>query len=418
MNSSRSHPVHYPHETEANPSRPEHLRQRNARVVLRLLRMHDPCSKADLVRLSGLSAPTISSAVALLESHGLIKYIGDGESKGGRPPGLLRFQAQHAFVAGVDIGGTSLRMMLADLNGKVAAQWSTQFAANQRTPRTVCRLMRKGLAALCKQGKIPMKKILHITAGAPGITNVDAGVVVSAPNLSGWNDVSLRAMIETSMCVPAVVENDTNLAAIGEQWRGAAEGIENFIFVALGTGLGAGIFLRGRAYHGANWSAGEIGYMGLKDKGRQPLRVRSTGQLDRAIGGAGIEAAWRRLLRTQRKKQDGLAELRATEIFDLAVDGHALAAEIVGYTARVLADCLSDLALALDPELIVLGGGIGCHAALCGATEKMLSQNEFARPRILSSSLGTQAQLYGAICVSLAAIEDRLIAQAARVSYC
>jgi glucokinase len=254
-----------------------------------------------------------------------------------------------------------------------------------------------------------MRKILHITAGAPGITNVDTGVVVSAPNLSGWNDVPLRTMIAKSMGVPAVVENDTNLAAIGEQWRGAAEDIENFIFVALGTGLGAGIFLRGRAYHGANWCAGEIGYMGLKDKGRQPLRVRSTGQLDRAIGGAGIEAEWRRLLRAQRKTQANLVGLRATEIFDLAVDGHALAAQIVVYTARILADCLSDLSLALDPELIVLGGGIGCHSALRAGTEKMLNENEFSRPRILSSSLGTQAQLYGAISVSLAAIEDRLI---------
>lgn len=411
MNSSTSHPVQYPHETETQPSRPEHLRQANARGLLRLLRKHDPCSKADLVRLSGLSAPTISSAVALLQSHGLIKSIGDGESNGGRPPGLLRFQANHAFVAGADIGGTSLRMMLADLNGTVVAQWSTQFTAKQRTPRTVCTLMHKGLTLMCQQGKIPVKKVFHITAGAPGITNVDAGVVVSAPNLSGWNDVPLRTMIEKSMGVPAIVENDTNLAAIGEQWRGAAEGIENFIFVALGTGLGAGIFLRGRTYHGANWSAGEIGYMGLNGKRREPLRVRSTGQLDRAIGGGGIEAEWRRLLRTQRKARAGLTGLRATEIFDLAVDGHALAGEIVLYTARILADCLSDLALSLDPELIVLGGGIGSHSALCAATEKILSQNEFACPRILSSSLGTQAQLFGAISVSLAATEDRLITQ-------
>jgi glucokinase len=152
------------------------------------------------VRLSGLSAPTISSAAALLESHGLIKNIGDGESKGGRPPGLLRFQAYHAFVAGVDIGGSSLRMMLADLNGTVVAEWSTQFAANQRTPRTVCTLMRKCLTLLCQQGKIPMKKIMHITAGAPGITNVDTGVVLSAPNLSGWNDVPLRTMIDGCTC--------------------------------------------------------------------------------------------------------------------------------------------------------------------------------------------------------------------------
>jgi len=410
MKSARSILLHDPHEVDTNPSRPQHLRRGNARVLLRLLRQHNPCSKADLVRLSGLSAPTVSSAVALLETHGLIENIGDGKSKGGRPPGLLGFHAPYAFVAGVDIGGTSLRMMLTDLSGTVVAQWSTQFVVTQRTPQAVCNLMRKGLAHLCQQAKIPPGKILHITAGAPGITNVDTGVVISAPNLSGWHDVPLRTLINTSMGIPALVENDTNLAAIGEQWRGAAADIQNFIFVALGTGLGAGIFLGGRAHHGANWSAGEIGYMGLRNKGRQPLRVRSTGQLDRAIGGAGIEAEWRRLLRTQRKAQTGLVGLQATEIFDLAVDGHALATKIVTYTARILADCLSDLSVALDPELIVLGGGIGCHSALREAIEKLISENEFGRPRILSSSLGTQAQLYGAISVSLAVIEDRLIA--------
>jgi glucokinase len=398
-----------PRDKFSEASRPEHLRRGNAQLLLRLLRRHDPCSKADLVRLSGLSASSVSSAIALLESADLITSGSDSEFTGGRPPRLLRFNACHAFVAGVDIGGTNLRMVLADLSGTVVAQWSTQFAADQRTPRSLCVLMRKGLSLLCKQANVPLKKILHLTAGAPGITNVDTGVVVSAPNLSGWHDVPLRAMIAKSIGVPVLVENDTNLAAIGEQWRGAAESIENFIFIALGTGVGAGIFLRGRAYYGTNWSAGEIGYMQLKGKGRKPLRVRSTGQLDRAIGGAGIEAEWRRLLRAQRKTPGNLLGLRATQIFDLAVGDHPLARQVVLYTAKILADCLSDLSLALDPELVVLGGGIGCHRALREGTEKMLGKNEFSRPRILSSSLGTQAQLYGAISVSLAAIEDRLI---------
>ncbi len=96
-------------------------------------------------------------------------------------------------------------MILADLNGTMVAQWSTQFTAKQRAPRAVCNLMRKGLSLMCQQGKIPMKKVIHITAGAPGITNVDTGVVVSAPNLSGWDDVPLRAMIEASIGVPGAI---------------------------------------------------------------------------------------------------------------------------------------------------------------------------------------------------------------------
>src|SRR5258707_14487951 len=103
-------------DAEAQPSRPAHLRQVNARGLLRLLREHNPCSKADLVRLSGLSAPTVSSAVSHLESLGLIENLGEGESSGGRPPGLLRFHASHGYVAGADIGGGPLRVGLGDLN--------------------------------------------------------------------------------------------------------------------------------------------------------------------------------------------------------------------------------------------------------------------------------------------------------------
>jgi glucokinase len=211
-------------------------------------------------------------------------------------------------------------------------------------------------------------------------------------------------MIEKTTGVSASVERDTNLAAIGEHWRGSADGVENFIFVALGTGIGAGIFLNGSVYHGVNWTAGEIGYMRPNGRRGEPLLVHSTGQLERAIGGLGIETEWQQLLRAQGKMKgkDSLAGLRAPEIFDLAMAGHALAGEIVLYTARILADCLLDLALAFDPEVIILGGGIGSHSALCAATEKITAQNDFAHPRILSSALGTQAQLYGAISVSLA----------------
>src|SRR5215472_14688013 len=148
----------YLSDTEAQPSRPSHLRQVNARGLLRLLREHNPCSKADLVRLSGLSAPTVSSAVSHLESLGLIENLGEGESSGGRPPGLLRFNAGHGYVAGVDIGGTRLRMVLADLNGRVVTQWSTQFTEKQRTPKAVCGLVHEGLKVMCQEGSTSLKK--------------------------------------------------------------------------------------------------------------------------------------------------------------------------------------------------------------------------------------------------------------------
>ena len=407
-------PLSFPYkpEPDAPLTRPSHLRQANARSVLRLLREHNPCSKADLVRLSGLSAPTVSSVVSDLEVLGLVENLGEGESSGGRPPGLLRFRAKHGCVAGIDIGGTRLRMMLADLNGSVLTQWSTRLFDKQRTPKAVCALIRDGLKIMCLECGTSFKKVLHVTAGAPGITNVDSGVVISAPNLLEWDDVPLRAMLEKELGIPAIVENDTNLAAVGEHWRGSAQDAGNFVFVALGTGVGAGIFLQGRLHHGVDWSAGEIGYMPVMGHARQRLQMRSTGQLERAIGGEGIEREWLRLLERDRKRGDqALSKLRAPEIFDLAADGDRLAGEVVRYTTEILSDCISSIAVLLDPELVVLGGGVGSHPELCRATQRVLQLNEFACPRVTSSALGTQAQLHGAISLSLAASEAKLLGE-------
>jgi glucokinase len=398
-------------EIEIAPSRPSHLRQANARGLLRLLKEHNPCSKADLVRLSGLSAPTVSSAVSYLESLDLVENLGDGESSGGRPPEMLRFNASHGYVAGVDIGGTRLRMVLADLSGRVVTQWATQFTEKQRTPKAVCSLIHEGLKVMCQEGATSVRKVLHVTAGAPGITNVNSGVVLSAPNLNDWNDVPLRNMLERELGTTATVENDTNLAAVGEHWRGSAAGVKNFVFIALGTGVGAGVYINGRLHHGANWSAGEIGYSGVRDMARQTLEVQASGQLERSIGGHGIEAEWRRMLGRDRKTgAANLEHLRATEIFDLAVDGDRLAGQLVQHTAQILVDCIVDISLALDPEVVILGGGVGSHPELCRVTEKLLARNEFAKPRVRSSSLGTQAQLQGAISLGLSATEAQLLA--------
>ena len=396
--------------TRTIPSRPSQLRQTNARGLLQLLQEHNPCSKADLVRYSGLSAPTVSSGIAHLEELGLVEQMGDGESSGGRPPGLLRFNVRHGYVAAADIGGTRVRMMLADLGGNVIAQSSVMLGERQKTPEGVCRLIVEGMKTVCRQSGIPLRKVLHLTAGAPGITNVDTGVVLSAPNLDEWNDVPLRSLLERSTGIPCLVDNDTNLAAEGEYWRGAARGVNNFIFIALGTGVGAGIFVNGRLHRGAQWSAGEIGYLGVGGKKRTPMKVRELGQLEQAIGGGGIEEEWRRVL--QRARRGSAAELKglkASQIFDLAAEGDRVAGEVVRYTSGILADAIADISLLLNPEVVVLGGGVGSHPELCRATERLVQRHEFAQPVLRSSSLGTQAQLHGAVSVSLSAVEENIL---------
>jgi glucokinase len=291
--------------------------------LLQLLQAYDPCSKADLVRYSGLSAPTVSSGIARLEELGLVERLGDGKSNGGRPPGMLRFNAKYGYVASADIGGTRLRMMLTDLEGAVMARWSMLLVAKQKTPEGVCGLIAEGLETMCRQSQAPLQKVLHLVAGAPGITNVTEGVVLSAPNLEGWANIPLRSLLKEQTRIPCSIENDTNLAALGEHWQGVAQGVDDFAFIALGTGVGAGIFLNGQLYHGTQWSAGEIGYFGVSGRESGPMRTRETGQLEQAIGGRGIQEEWLQVLRgSVSQVESELTSLKATQIFDLAKEGH------------------------------------------------------------------------------------------------
>ena len=393
------------------PSRPAHLRQANARCLLRLIQSHNPCSKADLVRYTGLSAPTITSCVALLQRLSLVEAIGDGQSNGGRPPTLLRFNAQHGYVAAADLGGTRLRMTLADLSGATVANWSHVLRVSQKSPAGICTLVGEGVRKMCAAVGIPVSRVLHMTAGAPGITDVAAGVVRSAPNLTNWNEVPLRSLLMSKLAIPVIVENDTNLAAVGEHRYGAARDTQDFVFLAIGTGAGSGIFLNGQLHHGANWSAGEIGYFGMSGKRREPTRMRDAGQLERAIGGAGIEARWRDTLRRSKAKHaPEQAELRARQIFDLAVAGNRTAQKVAEATACLLADAIADIALLLNPKLVILGGGIGSHPELCRLTCAAIERHELARGLdIQPSALGTQAQLRGAVALGLEAISALLL---------
>jgi glucokinase len=392
------------------PTRPSDLRQANARGLLKLLRAHNPCSKADLVRYSGLSAPTVSSGIGRLEELGLVKLIGDGKSNGGRPPGMLRFNTTYGYVAAVDIGGTRLRMMLTDLDGAVVSRWSVLLGAKQKTPEGVCRLVAEGLETLCGQSQTPLGKVLHLVAGAPGITNVTEGVILTAPNLERWEDVPLRALLEEQTGIACTVENDTNLAALGEHWRGVAQGVDNFFFIALGTGIGAGIFLGGQLCHGAHWSAGEIGYFGVNGKERGPIRTHKTGQLEQIIGGGGIQEEWLRILRESASPVErGLTSLKATQVFDLASEGDSRAIDLIHSVAQTLANSITDISLLLNPDMVVLGGGVGAHPSLCQETDKLLQRQEFARPVLRSSGLGTEAQLYGAIAAGLKQAENRFL---------
>jgi glucokinase len=311
---------------------------------------------------------------------------------------LLEFNARHGYVIGVDIGGSFARLALADLNGVIVGRWNAVLRAD-RSPKVVTAMVGSAVQQLLEQCKIPAKKVLQVVAGAPGITDVGAGRVLSAPNLDGWHDVPLRELLQKETRLPVIVENDVNLGALGESWRGAARGAANYVFLAIGTGAGAGIVVNHMLHHGANWAAGEVGYLLLPGLAADAPTQDRPGTLESAVGGKSIERAW--------AETNGLAiterDMKATDIFDLATQGNQKAREILQRVADQLALAITNMSLILDLSLVVLGGGVGRHAALLEAIRRKLERNEFARPQLAMSSLGGDAQLYGAIWLGIQA---------------
>lgn len=316
---------------------PSVLRDINLRAVLRLLREHGPCSCTDLARNSGLSMPTVAGNVARMERMGLAKRVGTGSSSGGRPPRLLRFNQAYGYAVGVDITESRIRVGIADLAGAIAGESGVEVG-EKSWPMAVVEQVAAAVGELRESLRIPAKRLLAMGVAVPGITDVDSGTVVAVPTMQGWENVPLRRLLEEKIRVPATVENDVNLAALGEHWYGTAQGERNFVFLHIGRGVGAGLFINGQLHHGPEWTAGEIGYLLLSGSGIQAVRKSQGGALERLIGTCGIERQW-----IERAAQAGTCPaepLRAVEILHRATAGDPLAQQILdGVSQQVAVVC-------------------------------------------------------------------------------
>jgi len=303
--------------------------------------------------------------------------------------------ADAGYVVGIDIGGTNVRLALADMAGAVTAKWSSS-TVGVRGADSVIRLISGGVEWLLRQVSAPRHALNAIAAGAPGITDVDAGIVIATSYLMGWRDVPLRALLEAALNAPAMVDNDVNLAAVGETWAGAAKGARDFVFIGIGTGVGASIVLNGSPYRGAGWAAGEIGYMLVPGAPEAQGDRGEPGALESIIGGEGIKAQWQQLCRGDHTALP--KDLTATQIFDHALDGDSLAQSVLQRTARMLSHAIYNMNVVLNCPLFVLGGGVGVHPALRSSTENMLAKlNMRGQPQLKTSALGPDAQVMGAL---------------------
>jgi glucokinase len=302
-------------------------------------------------------------------------------------------------VVGVDIGGTSLRLALAGMDGRILFKWKAP-TTGIRDAHVVVGLIHEGVEDLLRQSGLPRGALRAIAVGAPGVTDVEAGVVIATSYLMGWRNVPLRDLLEAKLGIPAAIDNDVNMAALAESQMGAAQGTRDFVFIAIGTGIGAGIVLNGRLFHGMAWFAGEIGYMLVPGTTVKPLERGEPGALEAIVGGEGIKAYWQSLWREELTPLP--RALMATQIFDHALAGDALAHTVLDRCAQTLTYAIYNLSVILNCPLFVLGGSIGLHPALSQTIQDLLVQRDKrVQPKLVRSTLGADAQLVGAICLAL-----------------
>jgi glucokinase len=394
---------------EAIPiGRPSVLRHTNALSILKLLRESGSCSRADLVRASGLSAPTVTNVVKDLLSENLIEPLGEGESSGGRPPDIIRFKAERGCILAVDISAHGISFLLTDLNGVELDTLKVELPRENTTPEAICGVIGEGLRTLLRRQKKTREQLLALVVGVPAITNVEDGVVLSISTLDRWRSVPLRSMLNQLVGCLVIVENDTNLAARGEQHSGSAQAERDFVFISIGTNVGAGIVLGGKIHHGSQWSAGEIAYLRLPYISRRRPTIHEFGELETILTSSGIVKSWQEE-NTKTGRGGGKKEIGVMEVLDLAQAGDERALKIVQPRAGMVADIIVNLSLILNPGLILLGGEVGSHPVLIELIQKELEGSEFAVTKVAASALGQGAVLWGAVSLALDAIPSVLL---------
>jgi predicted NBD/HSP70 family sugar kinase/DNA-binding CsgD family transcriptional regulator len=377
------------------------LKDLNERTVLEAIRSGSPISRAEISRRAGISKPTVSLALQSLLEAGLVRealHDPDGPSYGAT---FFEPVAEAALVLGVDVGARFLRGALCDLTGAIRARHDVELPVVDAA--TVLEAVTGLRDALVLSAGLPADRIDGAVVGVPGVVDAGSGLVRLADNVPGLEGTAFGDELELQLGLPAQVENDINLAALGEQWRGVAGGVDDFAFLSIGTGLGAGVVLRGELHRGRHGAAGELDYVGAG----LGLDLDPCAQAVSDFAAAMAAGAQTTLV----------PPYDVREVFAAARGGDAVALAVVDEEARRIALHIVPLAAVTDLALVVLGGGLGANGdLLLGPVRERLAEWVPYPPRVEVSSLGEAAVLTGALSVGVGRALDSVFVNRARAA--
>jgi glucokinase-like ROK family protein len=369
------------------------MRDINRSAILEIIRRESPIARSTIASRLDVSLPTVMRIVDGLIDEGFVRLHGGTEWSGGRRRPLLEFNADAHLVLGVDMGGTKMYGAISDLGGNILDEMN--IASHGSSGEDSYNRLTTLIDTLLASPRLEGRQLHGIGVGAPGITLHKEGIVKWASTLH-WKDFPLKSRLSETYHLPITVDNDVNLAAMGELWFGAGQNVQNMVMVAIGTGIGAGIIIDGALYRGASEASGEIGNM-LPGREFLGQDYQDFGALESVASGTGIAERARLALKGQRSQVE-LENLVAEDVFEAAKHRQEWAWTVINETVDYLAIAIANLAVAFDPELIVLGGGVSRSAEML--VDPILHRMERsipALPKLVVSSLGLRAGVMGAI---------------------
>ena len=455
-------------------ARPALIRALNEQLLLDHVRSSGPYSRAELARVSGLSKPTVSLALANLERAGLIRLAGQRTGVPGRTALLYEVRPEAGFILGLDIGLRYLRGGVADLAGEVRARLSVPVRAATVGDR-VAELVELA-DELCARVGITRAEVTATVVGSPGVYDPQRNLMALTGGLPGWDRPEALTSLRDAFGPALAIENDVDAAALAERALGHGRDADSFAFVHIGTGIGMGVVLGGRLHRGVHGVAGEIAFMPLGDgvagAGQWPAvpdgssagagASGASGGFRGSGGDTGVEAqingysgapsgpngdsghdgdsgspgdsaaepdgdpdvdpeeARRRGTLEVAAAADGIVRaarragmrgpVSARTVFEAAAEGDPRAAAVVASEARLVASAICCVITVIDPSLIVLGGGIGQAPGFADAVTLALAATAPVLPEVKVSALGTEVVVDGCLAEGASLAWNRLVA--------
>jgi len=365
--------------------KPSLLRSMNRSHVLEAMRAHPRCSRADLAKRTGLAKPTVGSIVDDLLAEGTVREIGFGSANaaGGRRPMLIELDPDAAAFVGIHFGVHTTRVVVADATGTVRA--SVGEAAVLGSPERSVRSAGRLVGRILRRSGIAAERLISAGAAVPGPVQVADGVCSIAPNL-GWVDVPIQHLLADRLGVPVRVRNIAHAAALAEVSSGAARGVTNLVWLYVGSGVGAGVVVDGRIFEGAGGQTGEIGHCPMI-RGGPRCSCGRHGCLEAMGSGAAIA------------RRSGAPD--AEQALHRADAGDPVAARAFRDAGRWLGRGAATLVNVLDPELVVVGGGVSkAGERLLEPLRSALAASALRPVPVVASALGDDAEVLGALLLA------------------